>query len=265
MRIRQKPTSIIKIPKWLADTGLWIKYFHRKLKDKLKTNIDSIWLRFLDFSAKRIEIPRKRFGSAYGGWTVCPLNLNKDAIIYSLGIGEDITFDLAIIEKFRCQVFAFDPTPRSIEWLKLQNLPPQFSWHKIGVACYDGKAKFFPPENPAHISHTLLNRPQTTDKAIAVEVNRLPTLLKRFGHTHIDILKMDIEGAEYEVIGDLLSTGIKPTQILVEFHHFFDNISVFKTIHTTLRLYLSGYRIFALSKSGHEYSFIKHSFLKSVK
>jgi len=39
---------------------------------------------------------------------------------------------------------------------------------------------------------------------------------------------MDIEGAEYEVIDDLIASGIRPKQILVEFHHRFKNVGVKK-------------------------------------
>jgi len=34
------------------------------------------------------------------------------AVVYSLGIGEDISFDLALIEKYGARVHAFDPTPK---------------------------------------------------------------------------------------------------------------------------------------------------------
>jgi hypothetical protein len=42
-------------------------------------------------------------------------------------------------------------------------------------------------------------------------------------------MKMDIEGAEYEVLDGLLSSPIKPTQLLVEFHHRFPGIGLEKT------------------------------------
>ena len=34
-----------------------------------------------------------------GGWWFSPQGLNRDSIVYSLGVGEDIEFDLAIIER----------------------------------------------------------------------------------------------------------------------------------------------------------------------
>jgi hypothetical protein len=37
------------------------------------------------------------------------------------------------------------------------------------------------------------------------------------GHTHIDLLKLDIEGAEIVVINQMLDDNIYPTYILIEF------------------------------------------------
>jgi len=76
------------------------------------------------------------------------------------------------------------------------------------------------------------------------------------GHQSVDILKMDIEGSEYEVIDDLIASGIHPRQILIEFHHRFNNVGVTRTNRTIAALNRSGYRIFYISPKGREYSFI---------
>jgi FkbM family methyltransferase len=219
-----------------------------------------IWLCFVKNIAITTNMPTERLGSEYGGWNLCINGLSPNTIVYSFGIGEDISFDLALIKKYGCRVFAFDPTPRSIQWLQRQTLPTQFKCFNLGISDYDGEAKFFPPENTNFVSHTLLERPKTQDKFINVQVRRLSTILQELEHEWIDILKMDIEGAEYRVIKDMLSTDIRPNQILVEFHHFFKNVSLLKTMTATIRLWLHGYRLFALSPSSHEYSFIHKNF-----
>jgi hypothetical protein len=81
--------------------------------------------------------------------------------------------------------------------------------------------------------------------------------MKRLGHTTIDVLKMDIEGAEYEVIEDIVSSRISINQILVEFHHRFPTIGIEKTKNAIKQLNKAGYKIFSISESGQEYSFIK--------
>ena len=38
-------------------------------------------------------------------------------------------------------------------------------------------------------------------------------IMAKLGHSSLDILKIDIEGAEYDVIEDMLSSGIRPRQV----------------------------------------------------
>src|SRR5262245_61786638 len=82
-------------------------------------------------------------GTAYGGWAVMPSLLNPSAVVYSFGVGYDISFDLALIGSVGCAVHAFDPTPVSMAWLEQQSLPPQFHFSPIGVAATNGKLPFY--------------------------------------------------------------------------------------------------------------------------
>jgi len=40
-------------------------------------------------------------------------------------------------------------------------------------------------------------------------------ITRELGHNHIDVLKMDIEGSEYDVIGTILASPVTIDQILV--------------------------------------------------
>jgi len=209
----------------------------------------------------QVRVSKERFGSEYGGWCVASDYLRNDAIVYSFGIGTDISFDLEIIAKYGVSVFAFDPTPKSIEWVKAQAPPHQFRLQEYGLADHDGTVAFYPPNNPAHISHTILNRSATADQAIEVNVFRLKTILERLGHQRLDVLKMDIEGAEYSVIDDILASSMPVGQICVEFHHGMDGISAAMTKAAIQALNLHGFLIFDVSATGAEYSFIHSSLI----
>jgi len=198
-----------------------------------------------------------RFGSDYGGWDVVTTGLDSQSVVYSFGIGEDATFDIALIDKFGLTVHAFDPTPRSIEWVKRQALSDHFVLHEYGVASFDGEVSFYPPENLNHVSHTILERPSTKDRLITVPVKLITTIIEELGHDRIDILKMDIEGAEYQVIQDLYRSKIRPEQILVEFHHRFDGIGIESTRDAIDCLKSMGYGLFSVSSSQQEFCFIR--------
>ncbi len=46
----------------------------------------------------------------------------------------------------------------------------------------------------------------------------LPSIMRELGHEHIDFLKLDIEGAEYEVLQSVLAGIVAPYVLCVEFH-----------------------------------------------
>ena len=201
---------------------------------------------------------RVTLGSAAACWCICPQNLSASSVTYSIGVGEDISFDLALIQRFGMQVHAFDPTPQSVEWLQGQTPPPEFVFHAYGIAGVDGSCAFVPPENPAHVSHTIV--PRTSSRpGIKVPMHRLGTIMRELRHASIDLLKMDIEGAEYDVLADMISQRIPVKQLLVEFHHRWPQIGVGRTKQAIQALNAAGYRIFNVSPSGEEYSFLQFS------
>jgi FkbM family methyltransferase len=201
-----------------------------------------------------LRTPALRLGTSYGGYAVDPRGLGPDAVVYSLGIGEDVSFDLELIERFGVEVHAFDPTPRSIAWLRSQTLSPSFHAHPWGVAGHDGRARFTPPADPAHVSATCLDRCDGSGPAFEAEVFRVATLLRRLGHARLDVLKMDVEGAEYAIVDDLVAHGPTPRQILLEFHHHLPEVHPRRTARALAQLRRAGYRVFHVSANGRELS-----------
>jgi FkbM family methyltransferase len=197
----------------------------------------------------------------YGSWTICPEGITAKSIIYSVGVGNDISFEVSLIRSFRLQaLFAFDPTPTAISWLSGQHTPDEFKLSRYAIADHDGTAKFFPHDNPDFVAHSLIPREATASQAVEVPLRTLPTVMRELGHDHIDLLKMDIEGAEYGVIENLLSEKVDIRQLLVEFHHHdrhTDGMSAERTKEAVRKLNRVGFRIFHVSPRGEEYSFIK--------
>lgn len=207
---------------------------------------------------KNIKLKHKWYGSRYGGFFIYPDILNKESIIYSFGIGEDISFDLRISELHNCNIFCFDPTPKSINWVRNQKLPNKLNIFEFGISNKSGLTDFYLPINPEFVSGSLINQSNVdTSKNILVQMKTLSEIMKDFGHKHIDILKLDIEGAEYEVIEDILGARVSITQILIEFHDRFINDGKAKSQKIIQKLKNSGYEIFAVSDTFEEISLIK--------
>lgn len=204
-----------------------------------------------------IRLKHSHFGNDYGGFPVYSDHLNHESIIYSFGIGEDISFDLAVIEKYKCKVFGYDPTPKSIKWVNSINKPNQFIFTPIGISDKNGQEVFYLPKIKEYVSgSSILQNNVDNDDRIVVEMKCLKTIADINKHTQIDILKMDIEGAEYKVINDILNSGIEIKQILIEFHDRFVENGAEKTGQTIEKLRQNGFLLFAVSDSYEELSFI---------
>ena len=197
----------------------------------------------------------KMIGTTYGGWCVLPELLNAQSIVYSFGLGEDISFDLGVIEQFDLSVFGFDPTSHSVHYIQGLELPDNFHFCEYGLAATDGDLKLFVPKD-GNVSHSLVST-REQQQQISFPVKRLETIMAELGHANLDVLKMDIEGCEYEVLDDLLNSNIRPTQLLVEFHHKVLNMGLDKTRSYYDRLIEDGYRLFYLSDNGNEFCFCR--------
>ena len=159
----------------------------------------------------------EKLGSPYGGWFVPVTLIASDWIVYCAGVGEDITFDMELIRRFQCDVYAFDPTPRAIAHVsKVVSHCPQYHFVDIGLWSESTTLRLWAPRDSAHVSHSALNL-QGTDRYFDVSVQPLAQIMRTHGHDHIDLLKLDIEGAEYEVIKSILASNIRVGVLCVEF------------------------------------------------
>lgn len=217
------------------------------------------WLRSIvrqDVYARRqITIPMLTLGAGDGTWCVAPDHIGADSIVYSFGIGRDLGFELDLIERFGVTVHAFDPTPIALAWVETQTLPPSLQVHPLGVAAEDGTARFAAPSK-AHWESFSMVRTEGVGESVDAPVRRIATLMRDLGHDSIDLIKMDIEGTEYAVLPDLLASGVRPAQILVEFHHRWREAGPARTRAAIRLLKQHGYLIADVSPKGRELTFV---------
>ena len=188
----------------------------------------------------------ERLGSDYGGWVVPVGLLDEASICYCAGVGLDVTFDLALIDRIGCTVHAFDPTPRARAFAEeVAAGEPRFRYAPVGLWGEDAQLRFYAPADPAHVSHSILNL-QQTENYFEAPCRSVASLMAERGHERIDLLKLDIEGAEYEVLDALLAQGIRPGLLCVEFdelHHPVDGGFRRRIRARTGRLRAAGYRL----------------------
>jgi FkbM family methyltransferase len=117
-------------------------------------------------------------------------------------------------------VVSFEADPTTFGVLKRnihQNHLQGVSAHNIALWSEDGNIPFFVREDEpgSLLMSTMASR--TTGKEIQVEAKRLSSFI----NGRIDLLKLDVEGAEARVLCDLLESGKIDAvqQMIIEYHH----------------------------------------------
>jgi len=173
-----------------------------------------------------------RLGSSYGGWTFDLRLLNASSIVYSVGIGTDMSFDLSLIKTIGCDVHAFDDTPASNGWLRgLQRagkLPAQFHWHRSLLSGKDEVINMRLPNG-----HGVSYSAESVGSARGFKRGSHPaqalcigTIMASLNHSRIDLLKIDIEASEFTIFNEMLLVSsstpavlrLPVCQLLLEFH-----------------------------------------------
>ena len=216
------------------------------------------------------EVPLISLGTHYGGWKIPEGFLHKDSVCYFAGAGIDISFDVEVAKTFGTKVHIIDPTPLArqhfdtlvkqtrkggkLEIARRRDLFYEvdsktlelLQYLDVGLWSSDTTIKFYEPADSKNmVSHSALNL-HKTDSYFEAEVVRVGTLMKRLKHTRVDFLKIDIEGAEYEVIENVLKDGIKVGVWGIEFdevHHPLDNKSIERIEQAVENIREAGYLV----------------------
>jgi FkbM family methyltransferase len=194
----------------------------------------------------------------YGGWSIPVGVLRDDSTVVDVGLGEDISFSESLIARYGCRVHGFDPTPRAIDYLQKRN-PANFHLHTIGVAGSNRTATFFLPNNPSHVSGSITKSDHVGDNRIEVRLIDLDEVFGIIGKDRIDLLKIDIEGAEYELLSSasFKNSAVKIHVICVEFHHRWNEFGPKATLGAVATMRLMGFEcVWYARESNEEFTFI---------
>jgi hypothetical protein len=136
-----------------------------------------------------INIQKARVGSPWDGGYILADNRTPDQVVMSYGIGGEVSFDYEMAMKGH-QCYMFDHTTTG-----LPANHPNFHFYREGVAPVNE------PEKSLFTVQDHLDR-------FSINGNRL-------------ILKMDVEGAEWDAISQMSDATISRfEQIVIEVHHF---------------------------------------------
>jgi FkbM family methyltransferase len=177
------------------------------------------------------RLPRgfERLGTRYGGWWLYAPAIGSEPLLIDCGLGKDVSFPLAFLERFGGRVIGLDPNPVALEYCRA-HCPPRMEvrgeafWSQPGrrLSFHMPRAADKLPKGADGVSGSLLaSHSYAGEETREVGTTSLGEVLAHAGRAECDMLKLDIEGAEYEVLGALCASGdIRRTrQLAVEFHH----------------------------------------------
>lgn len=185
----------------------------------------------------------QRLGSRYGGWHI---QLKPELLVGTYivgGVGEDISFEIElnhhiqIAARLKPKFVMIDPTEKSSEHiaraLKNNGTPASRKYSELGkqdMASYnqahqieivfhkkalwnkDGHLSLVAPENPEHVSYSIVGKGKNITSFPCLDILNLME-----NESEIALIKIDIEGSELNVLTRALDSNRIPAQILVEF------------------------------------------------
>jgi hypothetical protein len=98
--------------------------FPQQLRNGLRRVYDSLYSK---------SLPYKETIGVLSQWTVVTRGLGPDAVIYSGGVGEDITFEQELIRRFDVKIHIFDPSPVAVRTIAAANTD-QLLFSLLGLA-----------------------------------------------------------------------------------------------------------------------------------
>jgi methyltransferase, FkbM family len=198
-------------------------------------------------------------GTVYGGWTIAPDHVRSNGVMYSFGVGDDISFDEAAIARFQLHVHGFDPSPHVIDWIRNRTVPSQYTFHPYGLGEVDGTIAFFSPVESTGMYSTSGRHEHVNNVEVKLPVKSLRSIATELNTGCIEILKMDVEGAEYGLLRSIVDCPIPIKQLLIEFHHRIGVGTLQDTIDAVNKLRENGYLLFHVSETSSEFSFLHRS------
>ena len=228
-----------------------------------------------------------RYGTEYGGFYLPNnLELNENSIIYCIGVGEDISFDIQIANYSNSKIYLFDPTPRSLDHVNyikdlfdnkknlinndkygggdknyLNNLlknkinTNNIIMNNYGIYIKNDTMKFYKPKNSNYVSHSLVKSLASNDY-ILVDIKNIIDVMKSFNHQQIDLLKIDVEGVELLILNKLFDNNIYPKYLCVDFDLMRNFPEISEDFNKIIqKMFNIGYKI--IKNTNYDISFIK--------
>jgi len=201
------------------------------------------------------RLPRgfERLGTKYGGWWIYAPAVGKKPLLIDCGLGVDISFPVAFLERFGGEVVGVDPNPAALDYVagrrpERMQVRPEAFWLEAGQAItfHLPRPAAELPKGADGVSGSLLDSHSYAGAAtLKVRTTSLAEILAQTGRQECDVLKLDIEGAEYDVLAALCRSGEvrRARQLLVEYHHHCTDRTLADTESSMALIEAAGFKV----------------------
>lgn len=190
-----------------------------------------------------VTLPIEILGTV-DSWGVLKGSLSSTSKILSAGVGQNISFEEQIVNRYDAKIILLDPSPTGITTIKRREVQHVYNidFRELGLAGGSGLQSFGKPDRANEGSF----RKAHSEDSLQFDCTTVRDIMTNEGIESLDLLKMDIEGFEYEVIDSILANKVKVDQICLEIHtrnSICIDQSVFDAYFLILKLCRYGYRI----------------------
>jgi len=181
-------------PFFLSPRFLLIYFFEEKnLKNKNDYQLKELGNYFLDVDRIKKDTP----------------------LLYSGGVGANISFDKEFIKETNGYARLFDPTPSCSDFMK-DKISENLKFYPYALYKDNTKTKIFYDRFNQVRSNSISNFLNFNESDFYYcDTYNIPTLIKKFNDDEIDVLKLDIEGVSIEVVENCFDNNIYPDQIII--------------------------------------------------
>jgi FkbM family methyltransferase len=195
-------------------------------------------------------------GTEYGGWVVPAELIDAQWTCWCVGAGSDVSFDVRLLA-LGARVRSFDP----FELFKRQaeaeaGNSERYSFHVCAIAPEDGPVTMYGRQDEEAGSVSGVNL-YHVDTAFEKEGRSLHSLKEELGDERIDLLKLDVEGMEYDLLETLDPSELGVRILCIEFHPS-DDAGPERAMAAIERLRTQGYEP-VNAQDGTDFTFVSRS------
>ena len=187
------------------------------------------------------------------GHTFLTSLIGPASVVLDIGANQG-QFTRTIVRDFGCRVHAVEPNPQLCAGLQSLSIP-EVTVHGVALADAGGPRQFVVMNN-SEASHFSIAK-GSSEETVQVEAVTLEELISRMPDASIDLIKMDIEGAELDVL-ERIPAGVlaRVRQLTVEFHQFVSPESRGRIEAIKKRFYDLGFWVVDFSRTNYDVLFV---------